>query len=105
MPKRDQPAEPATTSLVLPTLGEELQAEWDRYLREKARAAKGYQADAKAKEAKGTILEAMGAARMARLPDGRIIQRLPKSRQMPSKPAHTQTWEELVEFEQLPAAA
>jgi hypothetical protein len=89
---------PRSGAIAVPMLDDAAQEAFDRYQREKAKAAKAYQADQKAKEAKSAVLEAMGEARMARLPDGRVIQRLPRSRNMPSKPAHVQQWEDLLEF-------
>jgi hypothetical protein len=83
--------------LPIPLLGEDAQKAFDAFLRESAKAKKGYQAGEKAKEHKTNVIDLMGDARLARLPDGRLIQRIPKSRNMPAKGAHVQQWEELSE--------
>ena len=95
----------ASASIPVPTLDADAQRAFDVYEREKAKAAKAYAADAKAKDAKATVIAAMGDSRIARLPDGRLIQRLPRSRNMPAKGAHVQSWEELLEFVESEQAA
>lgn len=68
---------------------------FDKMQKAKAKAKKAYPAEKQAKECKAAVIEAMGDCMLARLPDGRVIQRVPRSRDMPSKPKHTQTWEDL----------
>ena len=75
-------------------------AAWDKYVRENGRAKKAYGYSKKAKEAKQTVVEAMGEATRVRLPDGRILQRVTKSRTMPAQPKRDQEWQDVFEAEE-----
>jgi hypothetical protein len=85
--------------LSLPVLDDGAAKLFDQYLRSKALAAKAYDHDKKAKQAKVGVIEAMGESMIAQLPDGRIVQRINKSRKMAAKPAHEQSWEDLIQAE------
>jgi hypothetical protein len=106
MPRTPKAAAAATPpALQIPVLDDAAGDAFARYQREKEKARKAWQADAKAKEAKESVIVAMGDHMLAWLPDGRLVQRIPKSRKMPAKAAHTQAWEDLIESDLGPAAA
>lgn len=69
---------------------------FDTYQTENEAAREGRRHDNAARSAKTAFLKIMGDATRARLPDGRIVLRIPKSREMPAKDASTQQWDELL---------
>lgn len=68
---------------------------FDTYTSENDKAKSGRRHEDAARKAKTSFLEAMGDATRARLPDGRVVIRLTKTREMPAKEASTQEWSEL----------
>jgi len=82
-------------------LSEAAQAAFDKYLGAKATKKRAdstsRKADDQKKEALATVTGEMGDDMRAALPDGRIVQRLPKSMHRKAQPAKDFEWEELIE--------
>lgn len=68
---------------------------FNKMLLAKSKAKRAYAEEKKARNCKAAVIAAMGEVMFAKLPDGRVIQRVPRSRDMPAKPKHTQRWEDL----------
>lgn len=84
----------------LPVLSEQAAAEFDRYLKAAEQCKRLGKYSKQKSDAKQAVLDAMGDHTRCRLPDGRVIQATAKSRKMPAKPAHEQSWWELFEAEE-----
>lgn len=82
-------------STKLKRLNADAAALFDTYQSENQLAKDGRKHEDAARDAKKSFLAVMGDATRARLPDGRTIIRLTKTRQMPAKDASTQEWDEL----------
>ena len=68
---------------------------FDKMQAEKKKARKAYAADKSAKLCKESVIAAMDGEMFAKLPDGRIIQRVPRCREMPARKKQLQQWEDL----------
>jgi len=79
-------------------LDDEVRAQWDRYQQLGEEAKHFRELEGERKALKESILEALGDAVQGRLPDGRVLARIAKSRAMRAQDAHVQEWQELVEL-------
>lgn len=79
-------------------LNDEVRAQWDRYQQLGEDAKQFREMEAERKSLKESILAALGDATQGRLPDGRVLARIEKSRTMRARDAEVQTWQELVEL-------
>lgn len=82
----------------LPLLSQQAAAAYERFVRlgEKIRKAMAFNKDKRAaRDAVLAEMDELGATR-ARLPDGRILQRIPKTRQVKAQQARVDEWQELI---------
>lgn len=77
---------------------------YDDYLREKELAKGASTHDEARKKHQNQLVKNIGEFTHGRLPDGRVIQIIPKSRPIAAKAAYEQKWVELHEV-QLPESA
>lgn len=82
--------------MTLMQFGPELAQAWDEYVshQEALRAVNPHKGAAD--KLKKQLIEAFGGERLAVLPDGRILQRLTKTRHMAASEAKDQSWDELL---------
>ena len=79
-------------------LDDEAQSKFDKFLKANKVASKGRRATDESRALRDEIVELMGEAMLAQLPDGRRIQRVPQCRHYPPKRAAVIEWDELNEI-------
>lgn len=82
----------------IPVLDEKRQKQFDEFKKKQRLASRGRVADNQARALRDEIVEAMVGALLAKLPDGRMIQRVPQEIEYDAKPATTIKFDKLNEI-------
>lgn len=96
--RRPSVAKAQTQTVDVPVLDADAQKKFDEYLKQNKIASKGRRATDAAHVLRDAIVALMGDAMLARLPDGRCIQRVPQSREYPAKKKAIFKWDQLNEI-------